>query len=66
MAKSTEPVAEKAAPEIQPVENWLKKARLPRWKQAAVWAKYRWPEGREMTEAEFLAAVKATLEEVIK
>lgn len=57
---------EKPTAEIKPVEHWLSKARLPRWKQAAVWAKYRWPEGREMTEADFQAAVKATLEEVIK
>ncbi|GGL15872.1 hypothetical protein [Deinococcus radiotolerans] len=38
---------------------------LPAWQVAALKAHTRWPEGREVTAAEFQAALKAALGEVI-
>lgn len=64
---SSTPTPEAQAPaqaERQPFETYM--AGLPTWKQAAVRAYADWPQGREVTRAEFDAALHGALSEVIQ
>ncbi|MFC6592410.1 hypothetical protein ACFP81_10665 [Deinococcus lacus] len=62
-APDPEPTPPVKAEEKKPVETFLKP--LPRWKQAALKAKYRWPVGYPITKTDFDQAPQDVLGEVI-
>lgn len=45
--------------ELKPFETWAAEKKTPDWLLAAAAASHQWPIGREMTEAQFDAAVEA-------
>ena len=50
----------------RPYEEWARELGTPGWLLAATKAKHRWPEGKVATRAEYEAAVKAAMKEVIR
>lgn len=51
---------------VRPAEEWRALFATPDWLFAAAQAKRGWPLGREVTEAEYKAAIKAAENEVIR
>lgn len=51
---------------MRPFEEWAALLATPPWLLAAARAKENWPEGREVSESEYRAALKAAQSEVIR
>lgn len=51
---------------VRPIEEWREQLGTPDWLFAAARAKRGWPQGREVSEAEYRAAIKAAENEVIR
>lgn len=64
MGKESKKEAQEVA--ARPIEDWAKELGTPAWLFAATKAKHRWPEGKVVTRAEYEAAVKAAMKEVIR
>lgn len=51
---------------VRPIEEWQAQFATPDWLFAAARAKRGWPQGREVSEAEYRAAINAAENEVIR
>lgn len=53
------------APPLRPIEEWRERLGTPNWLFAAAKTKRDWPQGREVSETEYRAALRAAENEVI-